>query len=251
MPTADLAICLRVSDYSETSQVVTFLTREGGLLRLLAKGSKRAKSKSAGAIDLFSQGECVYTLGRSGSLGTLIEFAETVSRPALRKRLDRLNVGLYMLEICTILLGPSDPYPEIFDLLSNALNRLCQPDASPQAVLAYFQWRVLRHVGLLGQMDTCVNCGRKIGTKGVYFSSSLGGLLCRDCESGVVEKYAVSPSCLSAIAALSAAEAGKRPTLPDKQARAINALLAYHIEFQSGREIKSARGVLDEKKKGP
>ncbi|MCD6377542.1 MAG: hypothetical protein J7L99_01685, partial [Planctomycetes bacterium] len=82
-------------------------------------------------------------------------------------------------------------------------------------------------------------------------SSSLGGLLCRDCESAVVEKYAVSPSCLSAIAALSAAEAGKRPTLPDKQARAINALLAYHIEFQSGREIKSARGVLDEKKKGP
>ena len=244
MPTTDLAICLRVSDYSETSQVVTFLTRQGGLLRLLAKGSKRAKSKSAGAIDLFSQGKCVYTLGRSGSLGTLIEFAETVSRPALRKRLDRLNVGLYMLEICTILLGPSDPYPEIFDLLSNALNRLCQLDALPQAVLAYFQWRVLRHVGLLGQMDTCVNCGRKIGTKGVYFSSSLGGLLCRDCASAAVEKYAVSPACLSGLAALAAAEAGKRPSLPDKQAQAVNALLVYHIQYQTGKMIKAAKFAL-------
>lgn len=244
MPVTDSAICLRVSDYSETSQVTTLLTRAGGIVRLLAKGSKRAKSKSGGSIDVFWQGQCVYTLGKGRSLGTLIEFAETVSRPALRRRLDRLNIGLYMLETCTALLGLSDPYPDVFDLLSNALNRLCQPDASPQAVLAYFQWRVLKHVGLLGQMDACVNCGRKIGTKEVYFSSSLGGLLCRDCASAVVEKYAVSPACLSGLAALAAAEAGKRPSLPDKQARAVNALLVYHIQYQTGKMIKAAKFAL-------
>ncbi|GAG45812.1 unnamed protein product, partial [marine sediment metagenome] len=49
------AICLRASDYSETSQVVAFLTRAEGVVRLLAKGAKRAKSKSGGALDLLSE----------------------------------------------------------------------------------------------------------------------------------------------------------------------------------------------------
>ena len=48
------AIALRTTDYSETSQVVHFLTREMGGVRLLAKGTKRPKSKSGGAIDLMS-----------------------------------------------------------------------------------------------------------------------------------------------------------------------------------------------------
>ena len=71
------AICLRATDYSETSQVVAFLTREAGVVRMIAKGTKRAKSKSGGAIDLMSEGEVVYTPSRSGGLGTLVEFVET------------------------------------------------------------------------------------------------------------------------------------------------------------------------------
>ena len=55
------AICLRTADYSETSQVVHFLTRAHGLVRLLAKGAKRPRSKSGGAIDLLSEGQVVYS----------------------------------------------------------------------------------------------------------------------------------------------------------------------------------------------
>ena len=54
------AICIRATDYSETSQVVCFLTRGAGLVRLLAKGSKRAKSATGGAIDLLSEGDLVF-----------------------------------------------------------------------------------------------------------------------------------------------------------------------------------------------
>jgi len=67
-------ICLRVTDYSETSQVVHFLARGCGVVHLLAKGTKRPKSRSGGAIDLLAEGDLVFTTRSSGALGTLIEF---------------------------------------------------------------------------------------------------------------------------------------------------------------------------------
>ena len=50
----------------------------------------------------------------------------------------------------------------MFDLLHNALVRLGQSDAPTGAVLAYFQWRLLRHVGLMGELKNCVSCGRAV-----------------------------------------------------------------------------------------
>src|ERR1035437_2239100 len=162
MAISDQAICIRTSDFSETSQVLTLLARESGLVRLLAKGSKRARSKS-GALDLFSEGQCVFAGTHKPTLGTLMEFAETAPHTDLRGDLGRLNAGLYMLELCASLLGEADPHPEVFDLLHNALARLGQADACPQAVLAFFQWRMARHAGLLGQWRKSVTCGGELG----------------------------------------------------------------------------------------
>lgn len=241
MAITDSAICIRSIDYSETSQVLAFLTRANGLVRLMAKGSKRAKSKSGGTVDLFAEGRCVFAgLGKQG-LGTLMEFAETVTHTPLRNELARLHVGLYMLELCGSLVAEGDAHPEVFDLLHNALARLEQPDALPAAVLAYFQWRLTRHVGLLGDLSVCGSCGASVATGRVYFSSSAGGLLCRNCEGPVVEKYAVSPAALAGLVTLAAAEAGKRPKMPEDQADAVNALLSYHIRYQLGKPLRTAR----------
>jgi recombinational DNA repair protein (RecF pathway) len=66
------AICLWVGDYSETSQVAHFLMRGGGKVHLLAKGSKRAKSRTGGPIDLLAEGELVYIPASREGLGTLV-----------------------------------------------------------------------------------------------------------------------------------------------------------------------------------
>jgi len=243
MSTTDSAICLRATDYSETSQVLTLLTRDGGVVRLMAKGTKRPRSKSGGRVDLLAEGRCVYASGR-GALATLMEFAESTAHTPVRRDLGRLNVALYMLELCGALLGDDDPHPAIFDLLHNGLARLEQADAAPGAVLAYFQWRIARHAGLLGALDACVACGRPVGSRGAYFTSVDGGLLCADCEASATEKIAAPPAALAGLAALAAAEAGQRTKLPDTQARAVNALLAYHVQYQLGHRLKTARGAI-------
>jgi len=243
MQQRESAICLRTSDFSETSQVVHFLGRESGVLRLLAKGSKRKKSSSGGAIDLMCEGDLVYIASRRDSLGTLVEFTETDSHSGLRTDAARLNTGLYMIELVGALLAEVDPHPEVFDLLHNALARLAQPDAPAPAVLAWMQWRTLHHVGLMGDLTTCAACGKAVGpnARGAYFSSTEGGLVCSACQGAVTEKTRLTPTALAGLAALTAAAAGQRTPLPDKQAHAINQILNYHTTHQLGKPLKMAR----------
>lgn len=246
------AICLRAIDYSETSQVLHFLTRGAGTVRVLGKGTKRPRSKSGGAIDLLSEGQLLFSTGRAQGLAVLLEFTETTCHSALRKEASRLNAAVYMLELISAMLAEGDPHAEVFDLLHNALGRLGHADAPVQAVLAYFQWRLLRHVGLLGQLSTCVGCGRAIAGQGrghrhheqVFFSSTQGGLICAGCRHTAGEKLPLgpqTPQTLAGLAALAAAETGKKVPLADRRARAVNRMLAYHVAQQIGRWPKMAK----------
>ncbi len=248
MQQKDVAICLWVGDYSETSQIVHVLTRGMGKVHLLAKGAKRAKSRTGGPIDLLAEGELVYIPASREGLGTWVEFSETASHASLRRDARRLNVALYMIELTGELLAEADPHPQVFDLLHGALDRLGRRGVRVGAVLAYFQWRLLRHVGLLGEMKSCVSCGRglvgRAVRKDLYFSSLQGGLLCGGCEATAAEKYRLEGAALAGLAALAAAEAGLKVILPAKQAAAVNHLLDYHATQQLGRPLKMARHVL-------
>jgi len=254
------AICIRATDYSETSQVLRFLTRGSGIVTVLAKGSKRPKSKSGGPLDLLSEGQLVFALPPSGAMGTLFEFAETVSRRVLRGDAARLNTALYMIELTGLLLGEGDPHPETFDLLHNALQRVGHAEAPVAAVLAYFQWRILRHAGLLGQLDSCGQCGTHMlceHPKGpVFFNSARGTLLCEACQGSVDQdqdqgqgqgqdqKVRVDASALGGLAGLQAARGRPGTTLSDDQVAAVNRLLWYHACYQSGKSLKMARHVI-------
>lgn len=248
------AICLKTTDYSETSQIVHFLTRGGGVVRLLAKGAKRPKSKSQGAIDLLAEGDLVGMTGGGEALGTLVEFAETTPHPALRKSARRLNTALYMLELTGLMLAEADPHPEVFDLLHKTLARLEQPDAPTAAVLAYFQWRLLKLAGLLGDLTKCIGCGETLITppgaaaikpaRAIHFSSRQGGLLCAACEGHAVEKIRLDLPTLAGLAALLAVSAGKKIPLPEDAAGAANRLLAYHVSHQLARPLKMARHAI-------
>ena len=250
------AICLRATDFSETSQVLCFLTPDEGTVRVLGKGTKRPKSKSGGTMDFFSEGELIYSSKPSASLATLIEFTETVSHEPLRKSKLRLNTALYMLEVVSQTIGDGDRNVEVFDLLHNALERLGQDDAPIPAVLAFFQWRLLRHAGLLGQLTDCVSCSCKISGKPsekVSFSSQLGGLVCDGCRGDGGDFFPIEPETLEGLDILTAVESGracelgkngKKASMSSRYAECVNRMLAYHIAQQIGKWPKMTKHAI-------
>lgn len=251
MSRSEPAVCLAVRDYSETSQIVHFLTPGDGVVRLMAKGTKRKKSKSGGAVDLFSEGIAVYTRKNPDTLGNLLEFSETVSHTALRADTARLNTALYALELAGKLVPEGDPHPRVFTLLSNALSRLGDDDAPLLSVLAYFQKQVLVRVGLLGEIEKCTGCLKDLcaaGTEspgGVYYSQREGGLLCAACGAGTGEKMRVDRAALVGLEAIRAAESGRNPGMDAKTARAAVRFLDNIVAGILSRPLRMSRYLDD------
>lgn len=64
-------IILRRVEYGEADRIITFLTRDYGKIRVIAKGVRKSKSKMAGGIELFSVSELHFIKGRS-DISTLV-----------------------------------------------------------------------------------------------------------------------------------------------------------------------------------
>jgi DNA repair protein RecO (recombination protein O) len=64
-------IVLTRTDFQEADRILTLLSPDRGKVRVVAKGVRRAKSKLAGGIELFSVSDITYIPGR-GELGTLV-----------------------------------------------------------------------------------------------------------------------------------------------------------------------------------
>jgi DNA repair protein RecO (recombination protein O) len=153
MPTiSDNAICIRHWDFSETSQTVSLLTRDHGIVRGIAKGAKREKGPFSGGLDILTRGRLVAMIKPSGGLATLTEWhLETVYR-AVRRRLAANRAGLYMADLVHHMLTEHDAHPRLFDALDTALAALdCA--AHTEVSLLRFQWALLTECGYQPQLD--------------------------------------------------------------------------------------------------
>jgi DNA repair protein RecO (recombination protein O) len=183
-------ICLSRREFSETSLVLVMLSRDHGKISLLAKGVKRPRGKTAGGIDLLDAGEASFILNREG-LSILREFAPGKPFPAIRNNIHKWYAALYLAEVVNMTTQDLEPVSEIFRLLSAAIERVST--AEDNQILAKILIRALKRllvlIGYRPELESCVICRRKLTPADqLYFSASSGGVVCRNCEPGVVEK---------------------------------------------------------------
>ncbi len=234
----DEAITLRRLDYSETSQVLVFLTREHGCRRLIAKGIKRGTKKHfATGIDLLERGQIMFVSKShtDSSLGTLTEWRQLDAYLGLRDDLRRLYGGQYAAEITTAMSEEAEPDVGLFDALRELLEGLAC-GADPLPLLVGYQCAALRSAGLWPDLSRCIVCGKPApaGRAG-FFAVHQGGLACRDCEPGIVEKRKVSGATLDAL---------REARLTPHTARDAFDLLNYAISHIIGRQPALARFLL-------
>jgi len=248
----DDAVCIRALDYSETSQIVSFFTREHGKLSAIAKGSKRSKSSFDGPIEIFSHGRVVFSERNRESLATLTEFEQEPSFTQLLHNLFVLNCCLFAAELVSSMTDEYDPHPELFDKFLQFLKNIGQQaeqsldEGRMLGLLIVFQLVLLKQVGLQPVVDACANCRKPFGSdwREYYFSSSAKGLICKDCEGGFPDKLRISG--ISANAMNSSATGNPQPLagLDDESLRGIEKVLVHHFTEILDRPSKMARYVL-------
>ena len=173
-PIRDEAVPIRRWDYSETSQTVALFCREHGIVRGLAKGSKRERGRFSGGIELLTRGEVLAILKTGQELATLTEWDLLEIFPALSRSLRAHQAGLYFADLIQNLLTEADPHPALYDRLVAALRRLMGFEApggnAPlERVVLDFQWAILTETGYRPVLDVAGGeaAGAKIATGAV------------------------------------------------------------------------------------
>jgi len=182
----DDAICLRVTDFSETSQIVGLFTRKHGLVPMIAKGSKRPTRKNtmSGPLDLLTSGEVVYVPSKGAAeLSTLAGWELVNHRTELRRDLAGLNAAMLCAEVSTLVMHPHDPHEELFEELEAAL-QLLGTRQRMRAVAAYVKAALLE-AGYAPQLDACMVCGKPLAADvPMRFFPHAGGIACGGGASG-------------------------------------------------------------------
>ncbi len=183
----DEGICLRVTDFSETSQIVGMFTRAHGLVPLIAKGAKRPSKNNvmSGPLDLLTSGQVVFVPAKEApgggnvQLGTLAAWELADHRRELRTNLPALNAAMICAEITTHLVHPLDPHAELFTELDAALDLLGKTRAPNLArVLVAYVKAALLAAGYWPQLHHCQACGKPTADAPMRFSPHAGGVVC-------------------------------------------------------------------------
>ena len=249
---SDRSICLRKTEFSETSQVVTLFSQAYGIVRLIAKGAHRktkaGASKFGGGVDYLEVGDAVFSHDPARDLPPLTEWHLTDGHLALRKSLRAMVLGLYGAELISRLIEEHDAHADLFARFEMTLSELAAPRREEQFLA--FELDLLRMSGYLPELAVCVSCGKPVdGRPTVFFSADLGGVLCRDCISVPSPRVEIDGRLLRVmqmILQLPRSQGGvsRLPQLTRHQTDPINRLLADHIQQTLGKRLRLPNWVL-------
>jgi DNA repair protein RecO (recombination protein O) len=91
-------IVLRRINYSEADRIITYITPDMGKISLMAKGTRKPKSKLAGSIELFGESQLTFIVGR-GDMGNLISARLMQNYGNIVKDLSRTNIAYQVIKL--------------------------------------------------------------------------------------------------------------------------------------------------------
>ncbi len=170
----DEAVCIRHWDYSETSQTVGLFTRRSGVVRAMARGSRRPRSQFSGGIDLLTLARVTLVERGTSDLSTLATWDLIDGFLALRRARRAGQIAYYGAELIGKFFQSHDPHERAFDAFVGMLKSLGHdgPRESDEALLLSFQWIVLKESGYQPALGACTD-----GIDPLHFDPRHGGTL--------------------------------------------------------------------------
>ncbi len=168
----------------ETDRIVSFLTRDAGKKRGVARGARKPRSVFSGALEPMTEARIVYFEKEGRELVSLN--AVDPIRPSFRlsKDLDRALLLSALAESLETFVSESEPAEPFYRLARHAMDALFG-DAPAELVAAYFDLWILRLSGLFPPPRECAGCGRPLdGSEPLLFDEARPGFVGSECIRG-------------------------------------------------------------------
>lgn len=206
------AIVLRTYNLAEADKIVVCLTRGTGLVRAVARGARRLKSRFGAGLEPLTLIALSYYEKEGRELVSLRQAEILRSYFDLSRDVETVVAFAYMSELVIEFAPPHEPNERLFRMVNACIEAARTTPCEIDAIVRYFEVWILKLAGFLPDLRSCVDCGRRFGEEEGIFLDAESKLRCHTCGHGLGvalsrEAYAqlratqrLSPSAFTAIA---------------------------------------------------
>jgi len=191
-------LVVRSMKMGETSKLVTFFTRELGILKVIAKGARSGKSRIGAALEPLTVSRIVYYDRENRELQFLSQADIIEFFPNLPADLEKWGYANACAELVYRAQTSAEATAKLYPILLNTLRAMNDKTAEARICFWGFQMKLLGVLGVAPNLRKCLQCGAtpislqaKINDVGAvaanavfHFDISRGGFLCNHCSSG-------------------------------------------------------------------
>jgi DNA repair protein RecO (recombination protein O) len=178
------ALVLRTYNFGEADKIVVCLTRTAGLIRGVAKGCRRLKSRFGAALEPFTLANVTYYQKEHQELVSLSQVEIVKSHFNLSSNAETLAGLAYMGDLVIEFSPPYEPNERLFRMVKACLDAISESQPDLQVILRYFEIWLLKLEGYLPDIRHCGECHRIFDEKEPAFMGADTALRCRSCSRG-------------------------------------------------------------------
>jgi DNA repair protein RecO (recombination protein O) len=175
------AIVLRTFPLGEGDRLVSFLDRQSGRLRGVARGARLTKNRFGSTLEMLAYIRIWYFERENRELVRINQCELIESFMDVQKDYSS-SIGLALVsEITDSVLGEREAADAQFRLILLTA-RAIRAQGPSQVVLAYFCLWTARLGGWLGPLDRCSRCGKAMNIETAFHLPGFAELYCADCR---------------------------------------------------------------------
>src|ERR1044072_1806106 len=141
------AIVLRSYNLAESDRIVVCLTRSSGLVRAVAKGARRMKSRFGAALEPFTVIKLSFHERENRDLVTMSAAEILKSNFNLSSNFESADLLAYMGEMVAEFAPPHETDERLFRMLTACVEVLAQGGGTERTLMRYFEIWLLRLAG--------------------------------------------------------------------------------------------------------
>ncbi len=178
------ALVLRTYNFGEADKIVVCLTRRTGLIRGVAKGCRKLKSRFGAALEPFTLAKITYYHKENQELVSLGQVEILESHFKLSSDPDTLAGLAYMGDLVIEFSPPYEANEKLFRMVKACLDAVSNSPPDLQVILRYFEVWLLKLEGYLPDIRRCGECLRDFSETELAYMSADSIFRCRSCSRG-------------------------------------------------------------------
>ena len=231
----DRAVVLRQHKLGEADRIVTLLTREHGLVRAVAKGVRRTRSKFGARLEPFAHIDVQLHPGRNLDIVTQVQAIDAFATDIVSDY-GRYTCACAVLETAERLAGEERaPAPALHRLTVGALRAVADGARPRELVLDAY---LLRAMGIAGWAPALTDCAR-CAAPGPHraFHVAAGGSVCVHCRPAGSSTPPVGV--LDLMSALYDGDWDFAQAAPQSHRSHASGLVAAHLQWHLERQLRT------------